>query len=87
MTTRRELLGAMVAGAGLAQAQGAVTKYVRFRKGTLTAHGILEGETIRELRGDLFGSLRETGTRHNLSEVMLLYPGEPTKMLALAGNY
>ena len=85
--SRRELLNMMLAGAGLAQAPPPVTKYVRFRRGSSTAHGILDGETIREIRGSLFGSHKESGAKHKLSEVKLLYPVEPTKILALAGNY
>ncbi|MBM3775040.1 MAG: fumarylacetoacetate hydrolase family protein [Acidobacteria bacterium] len=64
-----------------------MTKYVRFRKGSLTSHGILEGDTIREIQGSLFGAYRESGAKYRLSEVKLLYPVEPTKILALAGNY
>ena len=86
---RRGFLSTLIA-AGLAplQAQPKVTKYCRFSKGSLTAHGIVEGETVRELKGNLFANPVETGARHKLSEVKLLYPVErPTKILALAGNY
>jgi 2-keto-4-pentenoate hydratase/2-oxohepta-3-ene-1,7-dioic acid hydratase in catechol pathway len=72
-----------------AQAQtGRVTRYVRFRKGTSgPVYGILDGETIRELKGSLFENPAETGTQHKLADVKLLYPVRPTKILALAGNY
>ncbi len=66
---------------------GVVIRFARFRKGTLVAHGIADGETVREIRGDLFGSYRETGARHRLADVKLLFPVEPSKILALAGNY
>jgi 2-keto-4-pentenoate hydratase/2-oxohepta-3-ene-1,7-dioic acid hydratase in catechol pathway len=63
------------------------TKYVRFRKGSTTAYGILEGETIRELDGDLFGNHKQTGTTHALGDVKLLWPCEPPKVFAVGLNY
>jgi 2-keto-4-pentenoate hydratase/2-oxohepta-3-ene-1,7-dioic acid hydratase in catechol pathway len=87
MTTSRRAFLAGAALAATASAQSGPTKYVRFRKGNTTAHGILAGDTIRQISGDLFGAHRETGSTHKLSEVKLLYPCEPTKILCLAGNY
>ena len=71
--------------AGAAQT-GAATRFVRFRRGSSTAYGIIEGETIRELRGTLFDH-KETGARHKLAAVKLLYPCEPGKILAVGLNY
>ncbi|MEZ5354969.1 MAG: fumarylacetoacetate hydrolase family protein [Bryobacteraceae bacterium] len=73
----------------LAQAgRAGVTRYVRFRIGTSgPVYGILDGETIRELKGNLFEDPAETGAKHKLADVKLLYPVRPTKILALAGNY
>jgi 2-keto-4-pentenoate hydratase/2-oxohepta-3-ene-1,7-dioic acid hydratase in catechol pathway len=85
-TTRRKILTA-AAGLAAAQAQPSITKYVRFRKGSATAYGILEGETIREIRGDLFGDRKPAGGKHKLSEVKLLYPCTPPKVLAVGLNY
>src|SRR5262245_45677783 len=85
-TTRRGVLAA-AAGLAAAQAQPSVMKYVRFRKGAATAYGILEGDTIREIRGDLFGDRKPTGAKHKLSEVKLLYPCTPPKVLAVGLNY
>ncbi len=84
--TRRDLLGAASAALPF-QVRKNVTKYIRFQRGTVAAYGILEGETVRELEGALFGPRRETGARHKLSEVKLLYPCEPTKILAVGRNY
>jgi 2-keto-4-pentenoate hydratase/2-oxohepta-3-ene-1,7-dioic acid hydratase in catechol pathway len=85
-TTRRTILTA-AAGLAAAQAQPAIVKYVRFRKGATTAYGILEGDTIREIRGDLFGDRKPAGAKHKLSEVKLLYPCTPPKVLAVGLNY
>lgn len=62
-------------------------KYVRYRSGSATAYGILDGANIREIRGDLFGSREETGARHAVRDVKLLYPCEPPKILAVGRNY
>jgi 2-keto-4-pentenoate hydratase/2-oxohepta-3-ene-1,7-dioic acid hydratase in catechol pathway len=84
MTTRRDLLKTLAVAAAAAPS---VTKYVRFSKGTATAYGILDGETIREIGGPLFGAHKETGARHKLADVKLLYPCEPPKILAVGLNY
>ena len=82
------LAGAAAVGAAAAQTKSNGTRYCRFRKGDVTAFGIVEGDQIRQLRGDLFASPAETGTRHKVSEVKLLHPvAAPSKILALAGNY
>jgi len=64
-----------------------VTKYVRYRVNSTTAYGILDGETIYEIHGDLFGKHSESGAKHKQAEVKLLYPVEPPKILAVGLNY
>jgi 2-keto-4-pentenoate hydratase/2-oxohepta-3-ene-1,7-dioic acid hydratase in catechol pathway len=86
--TRRGALQALAAAPVVLAPKGrAVTKYVRFRHGAKIAHGILDGETVRELRGGLFESPKETGTRHPLAAVKLLAPCQPPKILAVGLNY
>lgn len=82
-------MGAMLAGAGMsAQTSGSnVTRIVRFRTGSTTSYGTLQGETIRAIRGDIFGKYEETDTKHSLSQVKLLCPCEPPKVLAVGLNY
>lgn len=62
-------------------------KYVRFQYGDAVAYGILEGDTVQQLTGDLFGKWTKTDTKHPLKSVKLLPPTQPTQVLALAGNY
>jgi len=64
-----------------------LTKYVRYRKESVVSYGILDGAAIREIRGGLFGAREQTGVAHPLSEVKLLYPCEPSKILAVGRNY
>jgi 2-keto-4-pentenoate hydratase/2-oxohepta-3-ene-1,7-dioic acid hydratase in catechol pathway len=62
-------------------------KYLRFQKGETVAYGMLEGQLVRQLSGDLFGSWAKTDTTYALKDVKLLPPTQPTQVLALAGNY
>ena len=66
---------------------GPVTKYARFRAGDTVAYGIVEGERIRQISGDLFGKWKKTDRTFALNEVQLLVPTTPTQVIALAGNY
>lgn len=90
MKTRQALwalaVGLGFAALGNADAQQPV-KYARFRIGTKTAYGIVEGDRVRELSGTRFGAWEKTDTTHALSEVRLLAPAVPRKILACAGNY
>ena len=86
-TTRRTFLGAAAAGWAAAQSGGKVTKYVRYRHSAGVSYGILEGESIRELRGDLFGKNSPSGTTRKLAEVKLLWPCVPPKVFAVGLNY
>jgi 2-keto-4-pentenoate hydratase/2-oxohepta-3-ene-1,7-dioic acid hydratase in catechol pathway len=69
-----------------------VTRYIRYRttsssNTTPGTYGILDGDTVREIRGDLFGSHEPTGVTHPLSSVTLLHPCNPTKILCVGLNY
>jgi 2-keto-4-pentenoate hydratase/2-oxohepta-3-ene-1,7-dioic acid hydratase in catechol pathway len=87
---RREVTTALSLAALMPSAHAAlgVTRYCRFGKDGRTAFGVVDGETVRQLAGDLFANPKETGTRHKLAEVKVLHPvAAPSKILALAGNY
>jgi 2-keto-4-pentenoate hydratase/2-oxohepta-3-ene-1,7-dioic acid hydratase in catechol pathway len=63
-------------------------KYARFRAGNVVAYGIVEGEEVRQIDGDLFGQWKATDKKFPLSSVKLLVPVEhPSKVLAMAGSY
>lgn len=87
MIDRRGFLGGSVSATLLAaQNSGTVTRYVRFRRGNTTSYGVLEGDTVRELRGSLFDN-KPGAAKYKLSDVKLLYPCEPSKVLAVGLNY
>jgi 2-keto-4-pentenoate hydratase/2-oxohepta-3-ene-1,7-dioic acid hydratase in catechol pathway len=81
------MLGVVVLCASKMLFASEVAKFVRFQKGDTVAYGKLEGDTIRQLDGDLFGEWSATDTTHALAEVKLLPPTKPSQVLALAGNY
>ena len=62
-------------------------KLIRYKKDGQISYGILDGNTVREIEGDIFGDLSKTGTNYALDDITLLAPCVPTKMFALAGNY
>ena len=62
-------------------------KYVRYRSQGKTSYGVLDGQAIREISGDLFGKRQETGFSTDLRGVQLLCPCEPSKVLAVGLNY
>ena len=64
-----------------------MTHYVRYRADSAVAYGILDGAHVRQISGDLFGARMETGATHALADVKLLYPCEPSKILAVGRNY
>lgn len=64
-----------------------MTQYVRYLRDSAARYGVLDGGTVREIHGDLFGSREETGVTHPLSSLKLLYPCEPSKILAVGRNY
>ena len=69
-----------------ALAQG-VTKYVRYEYNGTVSYGILEGETIHQLRGNIFESPSRTGNTVQMSQVQLLTPTVPRKVVAAGFNY
>lgn len=64
-----------------------MTKYIRYRTASGVSYGTLEGDTVHEIQGGLFDAHMLTGATHPLSQVKLLYPCEPGKILAVGLNY
>jgi 2-keto-4-pentenoate hydratase/2-oxohepta-3-ene-1,7-dioic acid hydratase in catechol pathway len=87
--SRRAFCASLAAtGIGLRQNSGdKVVRYVRYEQRGKIAYGILDGDSIREIRGSLFANRAETGAKVKLEAVKLLWPCEPTKVLAVGLNY
>jgi len=63
-------------------------RIVRFRgpDGDVS-HGILRGDSVSIVRGDILGSWEETGAALPLADVQLLAPTVPVNMLCIGRNY
>lgn len=58
---------------------------VRYQRRTSTA--VIEGDTAHLVSGGPFGTLQRTGVSVPLSQVQLLVPVQPSKIVAMAVNY
>ena len=61
--------------------------FVRYEHEGRTSFGVLQGDRIMEIDGDLFGSHRATDRWVDLSAVTLLPPTDPEKVIAVGLNY
>ncbi|HEX5681390.1 MAG TPA: Rv2993c-like domain-containing protein, partial [Desulfobacterales bacterium] len=64
-----------------------VKRFVRYEHQGKTFYGILDGAVIAQVQGGLFGGGAETGVKIGLNEARLLWPCEPSKVLAVGLNY
>ncbi|GIW81945.1 MAG: hypothetical protein KatS3mg105_3752 [Gemmatales bacterium] len=71
----------------VAQEKKSPVKYARFRVGKKVSYGIVEGDNVRRIEGNLFGKWTKTEEVFPLGKVKLLPPTQPTQVLAMAGNY
>ena len=81
------LLVALVSALATDRSAAQAVKYVRYSHAGRVAYGLLEGDRVRELSGDLFSSPRPTGTTARLADVKLLAPVAPSKVIAVGLNY
>jgi ketopantoate reductase/2-keto-4-pentenoate hydratase/2-oxohepta-3-ene-1,7-dioic acid hydratase in catechol pathway len=64
-----------------------MAKWIRFEQGGKTGFGTLEGDTIAVHTGDLFAGAKPSGQTLKLSEVQVLTPCDPSKMICLWNNF
>jgi len=62
-------------------------KIVRFAAGNKVQYGLLNGVSIQAIKGKPFRGLKPTDRRYQLSQVKLLSPCTPSKIVALGFNY
>jgi len=62
-------------------------KLVRFAKDEKISFGSLEDSKIQVIHGDIFGDFETTNEVYNLSEVKLLSPCTPSKIVCVGLNY
>jgi 2-keto-4-pentenoate hydratase/2-oxohepta-3-ene-1,7-dioic acid hydratase in catechol pathway len=61
--------------------------HCRFEHEGSISHGVVDGDRVRPISGDLFGAYKSGSRSLPLSEVRLLAPIVPRKILAAAVNY
>ena len=76
----------LLASAGPGKAQE-IERFVRFEMEGRILNGVLEGEEIHPIDGDLFGDHEVLSTPIPLSDVRLLAPVTPSKVIAVGLNY
>ena len=64
-----------------------MARYIRYSRNDEIKYGRLSGDTVYPLRGDLFETQTEDGSAVPVSEVRLLPPCRPTKILCVGFNY
>jgi len=62
-------------------------KIIRYTIGKQTEYGILEGEQVQGLEGDPFSQIKKSNRNYKLSDVKLLAPCTPSKIVAIGLNY
>lgn len=61
--------------------------YARFKYNGKTSYGIVEGDSVTAIAGNLFGKHKKAGRKVKLSKVQLLAPSKPGKIIAIGLNY
>jgi len=62
-------------------------KIVRYRAGRKTGYGIWDGNIVQSLAGAPYRQLKKLDRSHKLSEIKLLAPCTPSKIVAIGLNY
>ena len=62
-------------------------RIARFEAGGAIRYGVIEGDTITEIEGDVFGKLEQTSATHQLAAVHLLAPVTPSQMFGPGLNF
>ena len=62
-------------------------RIVRFKIGSRVSFGIVQGQSVKRIVGTPFSAIKYSGQRFKLSEVKLLAPCCPSKVVAVGLNY
>ena len=62
-------------------------KIARFQYNGHTAHGVVEGDEVVEIEGDIFSEFQTNGERRKLADVQLLAPTDPKEIWAPGLNF
>ena len=62
-------------------------KIIRFSSGRKTRYGILNGQTVQAITGNIFRGYTTADEYYQLNDVKLLAPCQPSKIVAIGLNY
>lgn len=62
-------------------------RIIRFQYKQATKYGMLENDSIFEIKGDVFGDFKTTKEQYNIHEVNVLPPVSPSKIVCVGKNY
>ena len=62
-------------------------KIARFQCNGHTAHGVVEGDEVIEIEGDIFSDFKASGERRKLADVKLLAPTDPKEIWGPGLNF
>ncbi len=62
-------------------------RLARFADNGVAVYGVMDGDSVVEIDGDIFGKIATTGRRHELGKVRLCAPCLPSKIIAVGLNY
>ena len=62
-------------------------KFVRFRKDDCCSYGLLEGDLVKKIEGDIFGDFKITECCYDIADVEILIPCQPSKIVCVGLNY
>lgn len=85
--SRMFLVAAILVSCVSASTAADPARYLRFQHDDTTAWGVLEGGTIHQIEGDVFGQWTRTDITHDLGDVKVLIPTTGSQVFAMAGNY
>lgn len=81
------LAAASLTDSAAAQDHDGPVSFVRYEYQGRTSYGVLDGDRIQRIQGDLYGEHTLTETVVDLSAVKLLPPSDPQKVIAVGLNY
>ena len=64
-----------------------MTNYARFKANGEVSYGVVEGNTVTKITGSPFQSYNSTNDSYAVSDVKLLSPTNPSKVVAIGLNY
>mgnify|MGYP001268267175 CR=1 FL=1 len=62
-------------------------RFVRYQNGDAVSYGVVDGDKVWEIEGDLFGPYKVTPTSFDIEDLEILAPTEPSKVIAVGLNY